>query len=38
MERENGLLRPGEGKAQSLTPWKKYAQVLLLSNELVFVD
>ena len=25
-------------RPQTLNPWEKYAQVLLLSNELVFVD
>jgi mono/diheme cytochrome c family protein len=29
---------PGTGPDQSLTPWQKFAQVLLLANEFMFVD
>ena len=29
---------PGETGTKTLTPWEKYAQVLLLSNEVSFVD
>ena len=29
---------PGDSAPKSLTPWEKYAQVLLLSNEISFVD
>jgi hypothetical protein len=27
-----------DSKEQALTPWERYAQVLLMSNELMFVD
>ncbi len=29
---------PGSKEEQLLTPWERYAQVLLMSNELMFVD
>ncbi|MBC8003457.1 MAG: DUF1553 domain-containing protein, partial [Opitutaceae bacterium] len=29
---------PGDSSPKTLTPWEKYAQVLLLSNEVSFVD
>jgi hypothetical protein len=29
---------PGPKEQRLLTPWERYAQVLLMSNELMFVD
>jgi hypothetical protein len=35
---QDGFSGPAEEFAQPLTPWEKYAQILLLSNEFAFVD
>jgi hypothetical protein len=35
---KNDFSGPPKEKPPALTPWEKYAQVLLLANELVFVD
>ena len=35
---EDGFRRPAVDPVKPLTPWEKYAQVLLLSNEFMFVD
>jgi len=35
---EGGFAGPVTGRPEPLSPWEKYAQVLLASNEFVFVD